>query len=430
MKKVLKNQSCAAFLACLGSAGLLLGPAGPALSQEQQQFQVRERYVDPDASPIREQIAVPVESRPVHSKSAETPAIPPATAKQSSAQAYDQSAPPSTMTLKAGASYTVPRGTSMSLKVTAASPKMGMKLLEKDLEGNPIPARVGDVISAMITEDIYVDGDRVIPEGTVFRGHVSYVHGPRRVQRPGWVDIKFDELELPNHRIFRFKAQADSLQPSTTRGKLRATGMVAANMAGGAIVGAITAYQVMGGMRTAVALHGYNVAGGAALGAVLAGTHAIMKRGHSAWLEPGDGLNLAIDTDMVMPALQAPTKHTAIKTNLEGVYIKVNKSKCIKDGIGGWQYRMDVNITNDSNETLQAIDLYLVDSNGTKNPLSMGPEGDEGSSFLFRLEPNTSLRSIVYFASEHPKLNHQFVWYNHQTRRVCYRQPVELKPYQ
>jgi hypothetical protein len=355
------------------------------------------------------------ESRPVHSRSAESTDPVPETGKSQTGA----------LTLKSGVSYTVPRGTALNLKVTSV-PSNGMRLLNKDLEGNPMPAKLNDVITAMITEDIYVDGDRVIPEGTVFRGHVVNINGPRRVQRPGWVDISFNELELPNHKIFRFKAEADNLEASTTKSKLRAVGMVAANAAGGAIVGTMVAYQLFG-MHNTVAVHGYNLAAGAAGGAILAAGHAIMKRGHSAWLEPGDGLNLSIDTDMVMPALQSPTKHVAAVDNLEGLTIDVLKSKVMKNGIGGYFIRLDVNINNDSDMSLRAIDLFLCDSNGTKCPLAGGPEFDEGSAFLFHLEPNSSLRSRIYFDVDHPKLPHEFVWYDHQNRRkVCFRQKLEL----
>jgi hypothetical protein len=135
---------------------------------------------------------------------------------------------------------------------------------------------------------------------------------------------------------------------------------------------------------------------------------------------------LAIDTDMVMPALQAPTKHVAVTNNLEGVSIDVLKSKIVKSGIGGFLYRLDVNINNDSDQTLKACDLYLKDTVGSKCPLVGGPEFDNGSEFLFTLEPNSSLRSRLYFDVEHAKLPHEFVWYDHMERRkVCFRQKLE-----
>ncbi|MBU6450897.1 MAG: hypothetical protein KGS72_03900 [Cyanobacteria bacterium REEB67] len=365
----------------------------------------------PEAKTVRRPVQ-PSESAPIHSRSVYA----------------DVSGPvkPSSMTLKAGASYTVPRGTGMNLKIVSV-PTHGMKLLDKDLEGNPVPAKVGDVIVARISEDIFIDGESVIPEGTVFRGHVVHLNGPRRVQRPGWVDISFNELELPDHRIFRFAAQADNLEKSTPKSKMRGVGMVAANAAGGAIVGAMAAYYFSGGLHNTVSMHGYNIAAGAAGGAILAAGHAIMKKGHSAWLEPGDGLNINIDNDMIMPALTAPTKHVAHKNYLQGLEIKVlSKPKIVKDGIGGHFVCMDVNIYNGSTKTLESIDLNLVDVTGTRCPLSMGPEDDNRSEFLFHLLPGDSLRSKLYFASEHPKLGHDFVWYDHNNHEICFRQKLEI----
>jgi len=382
------------------SINLIFAPYCPALAQQED-----------ESRPVSRR-----QSSPVHSRSAETPATIP------DSQEGSQSG---SLTLKSGVSYTVPKGTAMSLKITQV-PSNGMHLLQKDLEGNPMPARTGDVISAMITEDIYVDGDRVIPEGTIFRGHVVHINGPRRVQRPGWVDISFNELELPSHKIFRFKAEADNLEASTFKSKMKGVGMVAANAAGGAIIGTMVAYQIFG-LHYTIASKGINLGAGAAGGAILAAGHAIMKRGHKAWLEPGDGLNLSIDTDMVMPALTAPTRHVAANANVEGLTIDVLKSKVIKNGLGGYFIRLDVNINNDSDVNLQAIDLFLRDSNGTKCPLAGGPEFDEGSAFLFQLEPNSTLRSRIYFDVEHPKLPHEFVWYDHENRKkICFRQKLEL----
>jgi len=353
----------------------------------------------------------------VTSKSARSKPVVPTRASGDSDQ-------PETLTLKSGINYTVPRGTSMNLKITQV-PSNGMKLLQKDLEGNPMPAKINDVIQAMITEDIYVDGDKVIPEGTVFRGRVVHLHGARRVQRPGWVDIAFNELELPNHRIFRFKAQADNLEPSTLKSKLNAVGMISANAFGGAVIGVMVAYAIFGEKGTAQT-KGINIGAGAAGGALLAAGHAIMKRGHKAWLEPGDGLNIAIDTDMVMPALSEPTKHVAVKNEAEGLVIDVLKSKVIKDGIGGHFIRLDVNIFNGSDKTLQAIDLYLRDTNGNKCPVAMGPGDDDDSTFLFHLEPGSSLRSKLYFDVQYAKLAHEFVWYDHVSRKVCFRQKLQM----
>jgi hypothetical protein len=315
----------------------------------------------------------------------------------------------------------VPKGTGIKLKLSSV-PSQGMHLLDRDMDGKLHPAHVGDIITASTSEDIFVEDNKVIPAGTVFKGRVSSVKPPRRVQRPGWLEISFTELALPNGKRFAFSAEANNFKKATLKGVARGTGMVAANAAGGAIVGALAAYQIVGGMRGSAACHYYNIAGGAAAGALIAAGHAIMKKGDRATLEPGDDLNLSIDTDLLLPALSEPTKKAA-NMNLDGLSIEVGKTKIIKDGLDGHFIRMDVTIDNNSDRKLSAIDLYLRDSNGNKYPVGMGP-GDD-SEFLFTLEPYSSLQTKLFFATEYPKLKHELIWIDHRTRKVCFRQKLE-----
>lgn len=324
------------------------------------------------------------------------------------------------LTLKGEVSYCVPRGTGIKLKL-ASVPTNGMRLLDRDLDGNLLPAHVGDVITARTTEDIYVEDSKVIPAGTVFKGKVSNVNPPRRLQRPGWLEVSFNQLELPSGAKFAFRAEANNYKPSTMKSKARALGKFTAHAAGGAIVGALVAYKVFGAQNTA-AMHGYNIAGGAAAGALIAAGYAMAKKGTHASLEPGDDLNLSIDTDLLMPALTEPTKKVA-SNNLEGLSIEVEKRKVVKDGLGGSFLRLDVNIQNHSEKRLNAIDLFARDANGNKYPTSMGPEEDSGFDFI--MEPYSGLRTRLYFNTEYPKLPHELIWLDHKTRKICFRQKVE-----
>lgn len=341
---------------------------------------------------------------------------PPTMADQPSTQ---EEAKPSTMVLKGSANYCVPKGTGIKLKL-ASIPTNGMRLLDKDLDGNYPPARVGDVITARTTEDIYVEDSKVIPAGTVFHGRVSNVIPPRRMQRPGWLEISFNQLDLPNGARFAFKAEADNYVPSTPKSKAKVAGKIAAHAAGGAIVGALAAYKIFG-MHNTVAMHGYNIAGGAAGGALIAAGYAMMQKGQKAFLEPGDNLNLSIDTDLLMPALTEPTKPVVVH-NLPGLTIDVEKSKIVKDGLEGHFLRLDVYIENNSDKRLNAIDLAARDANGNKYMCCMGP--DELSGFNFIVEPCSSLRTRLYFNTDYPKLSHELVWLDHETRKICFRQKL------
>jgi hypothetical protein len=214
--------------------------------------------------------------------------------------------------LKGQVSRTVPEGTPLKLKL-ATVPTHRISLLNRDMDGNLYPAKVGEEITAKTSEDLYVDDNKVIPEGTVFHGQVSKILPPRRVGRPGSLVLSFDSLTTPDGRKFAFRAQADNFKPSTLRTKAKGFGIICAHAAGGAIVGALVAYEIFG-MQYTISMHGYNIAAGAGGGALLATGYAIMRRGPVACLEPGDDLHLRIDSDLLMPVAVEPKGKKPMET--------------------------------------------------------------------------------------------------------------------
>ncbi len=326
--------------------------------------------------------------------------------------------------LKGSAEYVVPQGTTIKLKM-ASVPTTGLHLLDRDLDGNLYPAEVGQEVTAKTTEDMYVDDNKVIPEGTVFHGKVSKIAAPRRLHRDGSLSIAFDHFTTPDGRRFAFTADANNYVASTKKSKMREAGRVAAHAAGGAIVGAMIAYQLFG-MKGTIATHGYNIAGGAAGGALIATGFALMDKGKKAVLEPGDNLNMQIDTDLLMPGAVEPTVK-ARSPYLEGLTIDVEKSKVIKDGLEGHIVRLDVIVNNDSDKELKSIDLYMEDGNGNRSPLCNGIELDlESTEYLFTLKPHTRRKMRMNFQSEFPKLQRQLVWLDHKSRQVCFRQKLPI----
>ena len=333
---------------------------------------------------------------------------------------------PASTLIKGSVNYLVPKGTPFKLKIGAV-PTHGqnLKLWDRDLEGNLYPAKIGQVITARTSEDFFVDDNKVIPEGTVFHGVVSQIAPPRRVNRPGWLQISFTGLTTPDGRHFAFEAQADNFKKSTTKSKLKGLAGVAAFSAGGAITGALVAYE-LSGMHYTIMMHGYNIAGGAAGGALMATCYAVMRKGAQATLEPGDDLNMNIDCDLLMPAATDATLKRA-QVNRPGVNIQVVKSKVIKDGLEGNILRIEANIDNDTDEELNSIDLFAEDANGNRLPLVGGPEMDESSSFLFTIEPHSKQHMKLNFLVEFPKLKRQLIWLDHNSRQVCYRGPIREK---
>jgi hypothetical protein len=329
-------------------------------------------------------------------------------------------AKPATTLLKGQLNYIVPHGTPLKLQL-ATVPTHAVHMLDVDMDGKLLPARQGDEITAKLTEDLYVDDNKVIPEGTVFHGQVSEVVPPRRVYRPGSLKLSFDRLTTPDGRVFAFRCEADNFKKSTVKSKAKGFGIIMAYAGGGGIVGALVAYQIFG-LHETIAMHGYNIAGGAAAGALLASGYAIMRHGPVAVLEPGDELHMQMDKDLLMPAAEDAKAKTAFK-NMTGLELEIERGKVMNDGLDGHILIVDANVNNKTQQRLSSIDLFLEDSNGNRSPITASPEDDSVES-LFTIEPDTSTHLHLAFAIEYPKLKRQLVWLRHDNHEVCYRQKL------
>lgn len=359
---------------------------------------------------------VPGQERPVIFTSVESPPVAIADRQPGSVPAPDPY-PASPLLLKGQATYLVPRGTPLKLKL-ASVPTSGLRLADRDLDGELRPAQLDQEITARISEDLYVDENKVIPQGTVFQGRVSRIHAPRRVGRPGSLEITFDHFKTPDGRTFAFRAQADNFRESTWKSKAKGFGIIAAHAAGGAVVGALVAYQLFG-LSNTVAMHGYNIAGGAAGGALAGTAWAIMRRGKEAVLEPGDDLNMAIDTDLLLPAAVDPTPQRP-SARVEGLEIDLIKSKIKKDGLDGHYLSLELAITNNTGQRLYSMDLYCEDDDGRR--VSVAPGFEDDDEMNFHIEPHSIKRVRLNFLAEFPKLKRKLIWLDHRTQKVIFEE--------
>lgn len=322
--------------------------------------------------------------------------------------------------LKGQVTYCVPSGTPIKLKL-ATIPMPQMKMDMRDEEGNLRPAQLGEIITAKTTEDIYVDDNKVIPEGTIFHGRVAKISPPRHVGRPGHLELSFSRFTTPDGKTFAFKAEANNFKESTNKTKLKGAGRIAAHAAGGAALGALVAYKMFGPEQT-VAMHGYNIAGGAAIGAIGGIAWALWKRGPHAVLEPGDEFAMSIDTDMLIPAATAPTVK-APPPRVQGFKMEVVSKKIVKDGFGGHMMRVDTWITNRSRKKLTSIDLFVEDDLGNRYPITPDVEVDDTQD-IFHVHPMSIQNIKCTFQIEYPKLKHKLVWLDHYTHRVIIEQKL------
>ncbi|HEY9870273.1 MAG TPA: hypothetical protein V6D08_13990 [Candidatus Obscuribacterales bacterium] len=362
------------------------------------------------ADGARAQTATAVQSRNSGSQTPPAPGDSGSKGSGSAPQVADSATRP---LLKGRVTYLVPRGTPIKLKL-ASVPTSGLRLGDRDLEGNLYPAQLNQEITARTSEDLYVDDNKVIPEGTVFYGKVTKIFPPRRVGRPGWLSLTFDSFQTPDGRRFAFRVEADTFRKSTAKTKAKGFGLIAAHAAGGAIVGALIAYQLFG-LENTLAVHGYNIAGGAAAGALAATAYAIMRRGPQAVLEPGDDLNMEINTDLLLPAATEPTAKKA-GPHLDGLEVEILKSKVKRDGLGGHYLQLETLINNETDKRFSSLDLFLEDDNGQR--FSICPSLDEDSEVNFQVEPHSIKRVKFAFQVEYPKLKRKLVWLDHRTQHT------------
>jgi len=323
--------------------------------------------------------------------------------------------------LKGGITFLVPRGTPIKLKLsTVPHHPEGLSLLDRDLDGKLYPAQVDQEVTCKTTEDLYVDENRVIPEGTTFHGKVLKIYPARRVGRPGSLSIEFDRFILPNGKTFAFRAEADNWKESTFKSKMKGFGIIAAHAAGGAVVGAMVAYD-MTGMSETISMHGYNIAAGAAAGALGGIAVALLRRGEAAVLEPGDDMNMDINVDLLLPGAGEPTPPKP-DTNLKGLEFQVLNTKVVRDGLGGHELRVEALISNNSDVRLRSIDLFLEDDNGQRFPVCAGTEDE--SEILFHVEPHSVKRVLMHFAMEYPKLKRKIVWIDVESQEQIFEQKL------
>src|SRR5438309_2741444 len=110
-------------------------------------------------------------------------------------------------------------------------------------------SRVGDKFVATVTVPVYVNGQTVIPAGSVIEGRLTQVTPAKRMSRSGTIAIDFDDLVFPNGTRVDLVGGLTSTDPQTRR-RIDDEGRVSAE----------------GGKRAPVF-----IGGGGAIGAVLGG---------------------------------------------------------------------------------------------------------------------------------------------------------------
>jgi len=246
---------------------------------------------------------------------AETPkeaATPAATDKDSAAAtAKDSAAAPkesassstTTETSDNGAQTTDSASTGKVLQGYARVVPQGTKFpIVMDTAVDSDTSQEGDEFSARTSEDLSIDGQTVVPAGSIIKGRIAALNAPRRMNRTGSVALKFDTITTPDNRQIPLVANlvAHGGVVHARRGlkdiAIDATEFTLPSVAGlgiGLIAG--TKSSSIGAGGGAVIGAGVGVAVGLAI--------LLAKKGKKVDVRPGDELKVELAEDLRMPTI-------------------------------------------------------------------------------------------------------------------------------
>jgi hypothetical protein len=174
----------------------------------------------------------------------------------------------------------------------------------------------GDEFAARTGEDLNIDGTTVVPAGSIIKGRLAQLNGPRALNRSGSVALKFDTVTTPDNRqipivanlvarggvVHARRGMKDILIDSGTMALPVAIGLgigyVATSGTGKKTTGTDGSSTVKGGLtRGGGALIGAGV--GAAIGIAI----LMSKKGKKVDVRPGDELKIELAEDLRMPTM-------------------------------------------------------------------------------------------------------------------------------
>jgi len=94
----------------------------------------------------------------------------------------------------------------------------------------------------------------------------------------------------------------------------------------------------------------------------------------------------------------------------------------VKDGLDGHLLNLKTKITNNSDDRLQSIDLYLQDDNNNRLPVISGDSFE--SEEVFEVDPHSVKTVCFSFQVEYPKLKRKLVWLEHQSNKIITMQKL------
>jgi hypothetical protein len=174
---------------------------------------------------------------------------------------------------------------------------------------------VGDSITAVLSEPVFVEGQLVLPRGTEFHGRVTQVAAAKRAMKGAQMAIIFERIVMPWGEE-PVSVLLTAIDDWTNNEKLKADdegkvkggrngGKAAENVERGGAIGAAGAGAVILTGASAGAGSGILAAGGASIaGGLLAGL--LLTKGKEVRLEPGAVFRIEFTKPVTLPVIQTP----------------------------------------------------------------------------------------------------------------------------
>jgi hypothetical protein len=160
--------------------------------------------------------------------------------------------------------------------------------------------RQGDPFSGVVSRSVRVGDETVIPQGSVIRGLVSNIERAGRVKGRAYIDLRFDEIELPDGTKLDLSASLTDLDEAgkgevTEEGSVKGEGSKkrdAATIGVAAGIGAAIGAIAGGGKGTAI---------GAGSGAAAGTGLVLLTRGKDAEVKRGSELAIQLNRPLSVP---------------------------------------------------------------------------------------------------------------------------------
>lgn len=264
----------------------------------------------------------------------------------------------------------------------------------------------GDEFFGKMIRDVLVDGQVVIPRGTVVHGVLSTIQEPKRAGRNGYINTRFDYLTTPDGRKITIEGSSTT-RDSKGKAAAKVVGRAAGFTAIGGVVGTVIALQV-GGLAGAAASHGSTLAGGAAIGGATGLTIAMLMKGKSVMLPSGTEMKVALSEPLKLPTMAMPDE-SAEDFSAPGLKVKVTGMRIDRHLSGDMtEMTLTLDILNETKYTFSMFDMGLEDELG--HLILPSPLGDTGV-LLSKITPDSHLTSNITFSVYNVKMRHKLVFF-------------------